>query len=300
MTINEIKIKGYTEKDDVPLDELLNLYFDNDRIKSILKGANKVCAFTAYDHLKMIAVCVAWKSTFHPFCTYFSIFVHPVYCDYQLEERLLTLLSNQKEVQLPLQTAIWETSYNLKSFYEASGFNEIRRTYLPKLDLNQLDSNPCLLLEEDLKIISLKDISHSYLLNQLSILVKEIYENTHLVNPVGNHDLNKWKKMILSEDVIKQGSFIIFDEIKNEILAYSFLHNSDQNNIFEFGWCGVRDKKRKQLLQVLAYQQIKFAKEDGADFIVGEIDSTDEYAIEFLRFLPFSPSPTWITFQKVN
>ncbi|GIN84961.1 hypothetical protein J6TS2_13470 [Heyndrickxia sporothermodurans] len=45
---------------------------------------------------------------------------------------------------------------------------------MPKLDLNRLNSNPCLLLEEDLKLISLKDISPS-LLNQLSIFVKEKY-----------------------------------------------------------------------------------------------------------------------------
>lgn len=161
MTSHEIRIREYQEEEEAQLDSLLSNSFDNPWVKQIIKGKKKLYAFTAFDCSKMIAVCVAWKSTFHPYCTYFSLFVHPAYCDVQLEERLLSLLIEQKEDNLPLQTSIWETSYRLKLFLEQNGFQEIRRTYTPKLNLDDVNCIPSRFLEANQSIVSVASILDS-------------------------------------------------------------------------------------------------------------------------------------------
>lgn len=106
--------------------------------------------------------------------------------------------------------------------------------------------------------------------------------------------------MILGEDVVLEGSFLVLNSSKNEVLAYAFLHHSDQKDKFEFGWRGAIVNEYQKLLQMITYNQILYAKKLGMNWIEGEIDSTDKFALELLRHLPFSPAPAWITYQKSN
>src|SRR5690625_6848965 len=75
--------------------------------------------------------------------------------------------------------------------------------------------------------------SNKELMNKLSSLVKRNYESMHQENPIKSMDLANWKSLILAEDTILNGSYVFIDERKNEILAYSFLHESDTMNVGE-------------------------------------------------------------------
>ena len=53
-----------------------------------------------------------------------------------IEEFLLNEIQKRENFKLPLQTSIWETS-PFKSIFEEHNFTEIRRTYMPILDLQK-------------------------------------------------------------------------------------------------------------------------------------------------------------------
>lgn len=103
--------------------------------------------------------------------------------------------------------------------------------------------------------------------------------------------------MILADDVLLDGSFLIIDE-EHQIMAYSFLHTSEKDNTVELGWCGTHTIDDLSLLKLLVFEQFMYANKHGYSFIQGEFDSTSIYAMEILKSVPFNPCPTWITYQK--
>ncbi|MBU0906417.1 MAG: GNAT family acetyltransferase [Firmicutes bacterium] len=259
---------------------------------------NNICTYEAYENGMLVGLITAWKSEFHPSCTYFAIVTKP-HIGIEIETVLIEALSNFKEIDLPLQTTIWESSYGLKTFYEKVGFLEVRRTYMPLLRTSKIDFQ---LVFPDFngQDICIQDINsicnHKELKIKLINLVRENYEKAHTVNPVGVHSFQKWEELIFNEDTIKSGSFIILKD--NEILAYSLLHYSNTPNHFEFGWRGTKENTDVQFMLILTASQINFAIENGVKHIEAEVDTTDYFSVEMLKFFPFSPAPTLLTFQK--
>ncbi|SER23810.1 hypothetical protein SAMN05216362_1642 [Piscibacillus halophilus] len=150
-------------------------------------------------------------------------------------------------------------------------------------------------------IKTLRDVSmNEEWLKKLTNLVKNNYEKTHLVNPVVGVDIKKWEKLILADDIILDGSIIYIDQDKKDVIAYSFLHQSEKSDTYELGWCGVEDNYNRELITQLTFHQICYAADHGVQYIVGEFDTTDHNAMEVLKTLPFQPSPTLITYQKSN
>ncbi|WP_235864648.1 hypothetical protein [Ureibacillus acetophenoni] len=201
-------------------------------------------------------------------------------------------------INLPLQTSIWETSVNLKKFYEDNGFIEIRRTYMPLLkvsDAKKVLSNT----SNNVAIKSLKEVmSNDLLVESLTHNVKRNYENTHLVNPVATMGIDEWKDLIFADDLVLSGSYVYLDNDEKQILAYSFLHDSEKESTLELGWCGTAGSENIELIPQLVYQQIRYAYKHDIQFILGEFDTTDKYGMEVLNYLLFAPCPTWITYQK--
>ena len=103
--------------------------------------------------------------------------------------------------------------------------------------------------------------------------------------------------MILADDVLLDGSFLIIDE-EHRIMAYSFLHTSEKDNTVELGWCGTHNTENVSLLKLLIFKQAMYANTHGYSFFQGEFDSTSIYAMEILKSFPFNPCATWITYQK--
>lgn len=281
---------------------LSNWVWDNDfTYRYFLRGVhikNNICTYEAYENEMLVGLITAWKSEFHPSCTYFSMVTKP-HIGIEIETVLIEALYNFKDIELPLQTSIWESSYGLKTFYEEVGFLEVRRTYMPLLRTSKIDFQQLFpgFNEQDICIQDIKSIgNHKELKSKLINLVIENYEKAHIVNPVGVHSFQKWEELIFNEDTIKSGSFIIIKN--NEIQAYSFLHNSNTPNQFEFGWRGTKENTDVRFMLILTATQINFAFENGVKYIEAEVDSTDYFSVEMLKFFPFSPAPTLLTVQK--
>lgn len=263
------------------------------------KSRNNLFTIEAKNGESLIGLLTAWKSNFYPFATYISIAVDPCFIG-NVESKLIEYLEGYLDTPYPLQTSIWETTYAMKNFYMNNGFKEIRRTYMSSLCLSNLPINDVFIrnFSEDLKqygLYNLKEIADE-LKNDLIKLVIDIHAKTHEDNPLGVFDTKTWEHIIFGDDTLLEGSYILLN--KGEISAFSLLHDSDTPKKFEFGWRGTKEEKDiNQILYLTAYQ-IDYARKQGVRFIIGEIDTTDKYSLEMLKYFPFSPAPTWITYQK--
>lgn len=305
MSRNVYKITNHHSPNIELIKEKLSIWIGEDEFTShyFLRGLylqNSVGTIEAFDHNEMVGLLTSWQSDFHPFCTYFSIVSKP-HSGFKIEAELLEFFCKSKKIQYPLQTSVWESSYRLKAFFEECGFIEIRRTYSPFLKPSNIDYKQVLpeFSTQDLDIKDLQSLADNQEIKlELIQLVKENYEKSHKANPVGGHILEKWEQLIFAEDTILQGSFILMKD--HEIQAYALLHESDNPNQWEFGWRGTKANADIRFMLLLTAFQINFAVENGVISIEAEIDTTDVASLEMLKFFPFSPAPTLITYQKLE
>jgi hypothetical protein len=285
--------------------ELLSSCFGHDEgIKQYfmqgLHSPNNLCSIAAKKGELLVGLAVAWRKSFHPYCTYISITAYPLFRD-GLKILLLTHLEAYEETIFPLQTSIWETSYDLKSFYEKNGFKEIRRTYTTTLPVSIVPERRTIIhhlqLMEQPTVKNFTELySNEEIKTNLVKLVKDSYEKTHIANPLGVHDLKTWEQLVLGKETILEGSYVVING--NEVVAFSMLHDSDTPEKLEFGWRGTKEDIDSNLIVLLTSYQIEYAKHQGFELIEGEIDTTDPFSLEMLKHFPFSPSPAFITYQK--
>lgn len=294
---NNLVIEKYSRSNEIQVKQLIDLYKEESYLFHLLQNNKTKCAYVAYYKKDVVGIFFTWGSNFHPFCTYFRIYTHPFYSELHIEEYLFSEIQKRENFKLPLQTSIWETSAHSKNYYEQNNFMEIRRTYMPILDVRKIVSID-IVPNANYHLQTLSNIvSNNNSLEKLAYLVKENYEQTHLANPVASFPLQTWQEMILADDVLLDGSFLIIDEA-HQIMAYSFLHTSEKDNTIELGWCETHTIDDLSLLKLLVFKQAMYANKHGYSFIQGEFDSTSIYALEILKSFPFNPCPTWITYQK--
>lgn len=294
---NNLVIEKYSKNNELQVKQLIDLYNEESYLFHLLRDNKTKCAYVAYYKKDVVGIFFTWGSNFHPYCTYFRIYTNPFYSELHIEQYLLDEIQKRENFKLPLQTAIWETSAHLKDYYEQNNFMEIRRTYMPILDVQKILPIKAT-LHSNYRVQTLSTIlSNNNFFEKLAHLVKTNYEYTHLANPVASFSLETWQEMILADDVLLDESLLIINE-EHQIKAYSFLHTSEKDNTVELGWCGTHTIDDLSLLKLLVFEQFMYANKHGYSFIQGEFDSTSIYAMEILKSFPFNPCPTWITYQK--
>ncbi|MDA1845616.1 GNAT family acetyltransferase [Bacillus cereus] len=294
---NNLVIEKYSKNNELQVKQLIDLYNEESYVFHLLRDNKTKCAYVAYYKKDVVGIFFTWGSNFHPYCTYFRIYTNPFYSELHIEQYLLDEIQKRENFKLPLQTAIWETSAHLKDYYEQNNFMEIRRTYIPILDVQKILPIKAT-LHSNYRVQTLSTIlSNNNFFEKLAHLVKTNYEYTHLANPVASFSLETWQEMILADDVLLDESLLIINE-EHQIKAYSFLHTSEKDNTVELGWCGTHTIDDLSLLKLLVFEQFMYANKHGYSFIQGEFDSTSIYAMEILKSFPFNPCPTWITYQK--
>ncbi|NMH74333.1 hypothetical protein HF078_14675 [Bacillus sp. RO2] len=143
MIENNYDIKANISLDNENLKDVISKWMGDDDFTQhyFLRGVNTkytVCSYEAYKNEKLVGLITAWKSNFHPYCTYFAMVTEPR-LGYEIETVLIRSLMNYEAIKYPLQTSIWETSYRLKTFYEQSNFIEVRRTYMPLIQISNIN-----------------------------------------------------------------------------------------------------------------------------------------------------------------
>lgn len=296
----QINIRKYGSQDEVQLKQLMKLSSEEADLIEVVKSPRMRCGFSAFDKNKLIGAVFAWKNDFHPQCTYFRLVISPEYKTEKIAGLLLSKIQGQDAVNYPLQTSIWETNAGLSEFYKVNGFEKIRKTFIPRLVLSDVEKFKSIKNDNiDYSVKTVAEIITDYdLMEKLVQLVKRVYEQTHTANPVAEMSLDKWKSLILSEDTLTDGSYSYIDSTSGDILAFSLLHESDSSDTVELGWSGSTNHSSIELIPQLILQQIIFAEEKEYKYMEGEFDTTSKFAMEVLRTIPFPSSAAWVTFQK--
>lgn len=290
-----ITIRNYKKKDKGKLKKLMTICSEEHLI-NLVDSSNLKLAMTVFAEDLLVGSMIVWTNNFHPYCTYFKILIHPQYFETEIAEKLLSKLDELGGMKLPLQTSIWESAINLKILYENRGLKEIRRTFLTKLKTTDFENYP--LINENVKIKSFQEIvTNEFLFENLTGLVKRNYQQAHLVNPVADKELSVWKRLILSEDIDLNGSYILLNNEESDILAYSLFHIPEELDTMEFGWCGADEYQNVELLHQLIRKQLQYAVQHNIKSIVGEFDTTDFYAMGIFRYFQMPSSKTLITYQ---
>lgn len=289
-------IRHYSLKDLDKLKNLVHMTKNDGTIIDMLEQPNNYVAYVYYEQEELVGCMVAWKSSFHPFCTYFQTIIHPDFLPATGE--LITVLEDTLNIQdYPLLTKV-EEGTALADYYQKKHFEIIRKTYLPSMNIDNY-SKLLLPVETNERIKSMDEVQqNSELVNQLVKLVKTNYVETHLVNPVADFDLATWRNLLFQEDLILNGSYVYLNENKKRVIAYSMLHESEQSDTVELGWIGTSKKSEIGLLHQLIALQINDAKENNYHHLEGEFDTTDPYAMAVFHHFPFPTDNVLLTFAK--
>lgn len=294
----DIILKPYEDDRKETIKKLFETTLEGDRLQAIFNSSKRTLAYLAYHKQEVVGLLFGWKRNFHPYCTNFRILTKPLYTTEKVKEKCLEKLLEANQRGDTLKTSVLEVAITSRDFYERRGFYEQGRTFMPRLDIETIEDPLTFYEAKRKKVKTFTEIaSHKEKVNRLAMLTKEKYEKENRGNPLGNISLQEWKQLIFSDDLIEEGSFALIDGEEN-IIAYSFLHQSDQDKTFVLGWLGSSDQERKGALPLLVSQQIYYAREQRAKYIVGEFDTLDPFAQEVMRVFTFKPFPSWITYIK--
>lgn len=191
---NNLVIEKYSRSNELQVKHLIDLYNEESYLFHLLRDNKTKCAYVAYYKKDVVGIFFTWDSNFHPYCTYFRIYTNPFYSGLHIEQFLLNEIPKRENFILPLQTSIWETSAHLKDYYEQNNFMEIRRTYMPILNIQKIIPIGTT-LHSNYHVQTLSTIlSNNNFFEKLAHLVKTNYEYTHLANPVASLSLSKLGK----------------------------------------------------------------------------------------------------------
>ncbi|MEN2466124.1 hypothetical protein [Ornithinibacillus sp. JPR2-1] len=287
------KLKSYQPSDELQLINFITALDEDSEILHRIRHSTYKHVFLVYSQGEINGMIMAWKSSFHPNCTYFTCMAHHT----EAAKALLAELERHLEQQdYPLQTIVDEND-RLHAFYLDNLFTIIRKTYLPRI--NVLKDHASFAIPTNQVVKPLDEVTpHAKLANQLVALVKRNYEETHLVNPVVTMELTKWRNLTYPEDLLSSGSFVCLDPNEEKILAYSFLHEAERDDMVELGWCGAFDEPSIAIIPSLVVKQLEYALSSGYQYVEGEFDTTSSYAMEVLHTLSLPKHPVSITYQK--
>ena len=244
---------------------------------------------------QLVGAVLTWRNSYHPHCIYFRTITHVSFPRKLITKYLLDNLKKVRHKNFPLITSFWEESDSYLQLYVTYGFKVIRKTFMPILKIEEVTHFSGSAEHFVLKTVEeIKDDEAT--VEDLVRLVKRNYESSHKVNPVADLSLEHWKDLIFSEDLVSEGSYLYVQ--KNQVIAYAFLHETDEDNLLEIGWIGARESTQKEKTISLVSRQFDFARKQGFEYITGEFDTTDEYSLAVMESLQLPMRPAWLTLQK--
>ncbi|WP_225742757.1 hypothetical protein [Marinilactibacillus sp. Marseille-P9653] len=245
----------------------------------------------------IVAIAVSWSNPFHPHAKYFRIYLDDsVKESNELKNQILesleispfftadrfiyALMSNQVEMIHTLKTNHYEL---------------IRETYEPEWTpnhcLNELSNSA------HTNTLTYKEVlQDTHLKNQLVTLLRQNYENTHLVNPTADMTLHEWETFLLNEDPNLELSLVALDD--QGVTAYITVFRS--NTSVEVAWVGMREAYPSSflLLKSLFKTQLLLFEQHGIEAIEPEIDTTDHFALGLFSFMDYSDEENFQTYRK--
>lgn len=250
---------------------------DDAKKELFIENHKRTFAWCARKNEQIIGVLVGWTNTFHPYANYISLHIHPKYRLEAVEDKLIKALQ-QVPSTYPFQISSWANQYPASALYTRNHFKKIRCTYTARLDLKKVINEPltlnqAILSSENYIMYDLEQWenidTHLY---DLAIHIRDDYAQKHVLNPLGVYEIEKWQELLYVEDMIKQGSYIVYDSSTKRIIAYGLMH-SVSSEVVELGWSNGKLNALKEWESIL-WKQFYFARNQGYHFIEMEIDNT--------------------------
>jgi N-acetylglutamate synthase-like GNAT family acetyltransferase len=244
----------------------------------------------------------------HPTHVFLNFNVHPHYqhrgIGKALYQHLTSLLTEYRPH--PYLTATYENQVTAVTWLQQLGFREQMQTYLPRLEVEQVDTGP---LQEraarmttyGYRISSMADlVDDPERDRKLADLLFDIYAAIHPHNPPGPAMYQRRQEIFLS-NLLPEATFIAVH--RGNFVAVGSLHESQRQNTLDIGTSGVsvgHQAHAVDLALVLKGHEIAFAQQHQVKNLIAEVDSTDALGMTVLTHLPFQHRPAWITFVKEN
>ncbi|UUV18915.1 GNAT family N-acetyltransferase [Fusobacteria bacterium ZRK30] len=242
-----------------------------------------------------------WLNNFHPNTLYFNMIVDKKYRRSKIGTNMYKYIESLGGGFSYLQSSFYETYLTGSDFLEDLGFKLYRSTHEPQIDTSRVEINKQKIEDyinkHDLEVLALSDIKSDNELKEVFKLAKGCYTQSHLDNPVKEVSIETWGK-IVKEDLIAQGSFILKKE--KRIIAFALMYENDQLGM-DLGWRGVAEEydfMRYESVEVLTNLQIGYTKKSGKRILYLEIDSTDKWSLEMMKFLKLKKTNRWLSYQK--
>jgi len=231
---------------------------------------------------RLVGVLWTWDKTMHDSSQYFFIFIEPDHRGQGLGSLALDYIKETCDRPL-LQCGLGHQS----TWLEARGFKVFRVTYEDSPLISDLKMPD----HKHVELMALRDLDGSNWLD-LAGLVKEIYTQTHLDNPVKALGVEAWLDLIRA-DVYEEASFVC--KTKQGIQAFGLCHMDHKTPAL--GWRGTQDHLDETLLSLILYHQLKCLKDRGYQAVDVEIDTTDPYMMTLFKDLSISRQDTWYSYQ---
>ncbi|MEC6748860.1 hypothetical protein VXN63_09900 [Marinilactibacillus sp. XAAS-LB27] len=245
----------------------------------------------------IVAVAVSWSNPFHPHAKYFRIYLDDsVKESNALKNQLLESLETS-----PTSTAdrficaLMSNQTSMIRTLESNHYELIRKTYESEWTLDQCLNK--LSISAHTNTLSYKDVfQDAQLKNQLITLLKQNYENTHLVNPTADMTLHEWESFLLNEEPDLELSLVALDD--HGITAYVTVFQSETR--VEVAWLGMREAYPTSFLSLkcLFKTQLFLFKQREINLIEPEIDTTDHFALGLFSFIDYLEEESFQTYRK--
>jgi GNAT superfamily N-acetyltransferase len=298
-----LKIRQAATGDAAGIETLLeSVWNDDDDAKAYFEPDLKTgLNFVALEGDVVVGLATIQTRAWHPTRDYVGVHVHPEHrargLGAQLYEALLPLMKDRARA---LQTAKTETEVQTKPWLEARGFQEIMRTYTPRVDPRAVNLAPFTAamrgLSDGVRIVTLEE--HSDLTDTVAELHHHIYTETHTWNPTATFPLERLRRVYIGEDLIPEAMFVALDG--DRPIGVASLRPGDDSSTLELAWTGIlRDagKNRLEILDALISHCLEYAVNANAT-IMGEFDSLNPDAMHILEMLGVERGTAWLTFQR--
>ncbi|MGV7115583.1 GNAT family N-acetyltransferase [Paenibacillus kyungheensis] len=285
-----VQITAYQPADLNQVIYVLERCGDDAKKELFIENHKRTFAWCARKKEQIIGVLVGWTNNFHPYANYISLHIHPKYRLEAVEDKLIKALQQVPSVY-PFQMSSWKNQYPTSAFYTRNHFEKIRCTYTARLDLNKvindsLTSHKAIISSKNYIMYDLEQWKNidTYLYD-LAIHIRDDYAQKHMVNPLGVYEIKKWQELLDAEDIIKQGSYIVYDYSSKQIVAYGLMHFVN-NKVVELGWSNGKLNALKKWESIL-WKQFYLAWNQGYYSVEMEIDNTDQERLNLLDQYPF-------------
>jgi hypothetical protein len=268
---------------------------------------NDSVTLLAFDNQQLLGMMTRFERSFHPHTTtlefgFDTALEEPL--RWQLETLLFDQIAGSVAKDRIFRAQVLETQTRELWFLHDKGFLEMRRTWMPSVNVSSLPATLFegalhTVLERGYSIHGLSELQNdSALMRRLIEANRDHYIATHAINPPCECDLNEWQTIAYNEDLIAEAACVA---LKNDqVAAFSSLCRSESEDACDVAWFASTPEywQDSQVLnRALKAKELEYARTHGITHLNFEVDSTDPQSVALLEAMPIDRGLALLTYQ---